>query len=108
MKIGVFHPGTQHSWQTAEALQNAVLLRWYATSIFYEEGRFPYNANVFLPPKIGERVLRELKRRYTPNLDPRLIRRLGLAEWLEMFARRLGLLDDMVSRECPPLFDERV
>ncbi|SRR6266480_1588417 len=91
MKIGVFHPGTQHSWQTAEAFQNAALLRWYATSIFYEEGRFPYNANVFLPPKIGDRVLRELKRRYTPNLDPRLIRRLGLAEWLEMSARRLGL-----------------
>jgi hypothetical protein len=36
MKVGVFHPGTQHSWQTALAFQEAGTLAWFATSIFYD------------------------------------------------------------------------
>ena len=42
MRIGVFHPGTQHSWQTALAFQEAGMLGWYATSAFYDPARWPY------------------------------------------------------------------
>ena len=42
MKVAVFHPGTQHSWQTAFALQQLGRLQWYATSIFYKPDSLPY------------------------------------------------------------------
>ena len=42
MKVAVFHPGTQHSWQTAYALQQLDRLEWYATSIFYKPDSMPY------------------------------------------------------------------
>jgi hypothetical protein len=44
LKVGVFHPGTQHSWQTALAFQETEQLEWYLTSVFFNDkskvGRF--------------------------------------------------------------------
>ncbi len=88
--IGVFHPGTQHSWHTAIAFQDGGQLGWHATSIFCDPGRWPWRAVHWLPAGVAARVERELRRRYTPELDPRHLRIFGLSEWAEVFARRLG------------------
>ena len=89
-KVGVFHPGTQHSWQTALAFQEGGTLGWLATSVFYDPRRWPYRIERFLPAPLAARVHREFSRRYTPVLDPDGIRQFGFWEWLEAGARRVG------------------
>jgi glycosyltransferase involved in cell wall biosynthesis len=90
MKVAVFHPGTQHSWQTAYALQQLEQLEWYATSIFYKPDSFPYLLER-LPGAPGRFLGREFARFRHHGLDPNLVRTAGLAEWLERFAARVRL-----------------
>ena len=89
-KIGVVHPGTQHSWQTARALQDLGMLAWYATSIFYVDSRWPYKAVRYLPGKLKTLALKELKRFYTPALKPENVYTFGASQWLMRLAARLG------------------
>lgn len=86
MQVAVFHPGTQHSWQTALALQQLGRLAWYATSIFYQPERWPYRLERLIPRLHGE-----FRRFGHPGLDPALVRTTGLAEWAERIAARGGL-----------------
>src|SRR5208282_3976037 len=90
MRVGVFHPGTQHSWQTALAFQEAGMLAWYATSVFYDPNRWPYKLEGCVPQQMSQRLNRELRRRHTPLLDPAKVRQVGLWEWSETLMRRLG------------------
>jgi glycosyltransferase involved in cell wall biosynthesis len=90
MQIGVFHPGTQHSWQTALALQDLDRLAWYATSIFYQPDRLPYRLERWLPGGLGERLHREFLRVSHPRIDPAKVRTAGVSEWLERISGRLG------------------
>jgi len=90
VRVGVFHPGTQHSHETALAFQEAGSLAWYATSIFYDAGRWPYNAAKFLPPGARVRFEYEFKRRYHQELDPSLVRTFGVWEWVERLSMRAG------------------
>jgi glycosyltransferase involved in cell wall biosynthesis len=90
MRVGVFHPGTQHSWQTALAFQQAGVLAWHATSVFYDPARWPYKLTRFLPGKMSKRLDREFRRRQNISLDPANVRQFGLWEWSEIFLRRLG------------------
>ena len=90
MQIAVFHPGTQHSWQTALALQDLDRLAWYATSIFYKPNEFPYRLERLLPGGIGRRLHQEFGRFSHPGLDPAKVRTVGLIEWLERLAHRVG------------------
>ncbi|MGO8763584.1 MAG: glycosyltransferase family 4 protein [Limisphaerales bacterium] len=92
MRIGVFHPGTQHSWQTALAFQEAGTLGWYATSAFYNPARWPYKLERYVPRKMSNRLNREFRRRYNPALNPANVRQFGWWEWSEVFSRRLGCL----------------
>lgn len=85
MKVAVFHPGTQHSWQTAMALQDLERLAWYATSIFYQPGRWPYRLERLVP-----RLHQEFRRFSHPGLDPTKVRTSGMAEWFERIAARGG------------------
>jgi len=91
MNIAVFHPGTQHSWQTALALQQLHRLAWYATSIFYQPDRLPYRLERLLPGPLGRRLHTEFRRFSHPSLDPALVRTAGLTEWIERIAMRGGL-----------------
>lgn len=93
MNIAVFHPGTQHSWQTALALQQLGRLQWYATSIFYQPDRWPYRLEKVLPGRLGQRLGKEFRRFSHPSLDPRLVRTSGLTEWFERIAARAGWRD---------------
>lgn len=88
MQIAVFHPGTQHSWQTALALQQLDRLAWYATSIFYKPDEFPYRLERMLPGAIGRKLHQEFSRFSHTGLDPALVRTAGLTEWLERIAHR--------------------
>ena len=89
-KIGVFHPGTQHSWQTARALQNTGQLGWYATSIFYRGDRWPYRALPYLPAELRRKLDAEFGR-FDPSLSPGLIWTFGFHEWIERGLSRAGL-----------------
>ena len=89
-RIAVFHPGTQHSWQTASALQQLGRLQFYATSIFHQPDRWPYRIERYLPAGLAARVGREFGRFSHPALDPALVHTSGLAEWLERAAYRAG------------------
>ncbi|QKG71924.1 glycosyltransferase family 4 protein [Erythrobacter mangrovi] len=89
-QVAVFHPGTQHSWQTARALQDLGQLAFYATSICYDPGKWPYKA-VRFPGPIGAALHREFSRFDIPGIDPGRIRTHGWQEWGERMAARAGL-----------------
>ncbi|QQN72993.1 glycosyltransferase family 4 protein [Croceicoccus sp. YJ47] len=89
MDVAVFHPGTQHSWQTATALQQLDRLAWFATSIFYRPDRFPYRLERYAPGALGRMMHHEFSRFDHPALDPSNVRTAGMLEWLERIAARL-------------------
>lgn len=93
LKVAVFHPGTQHSWQTATALQQLKLLKFYATSIFYKAEAWPYRVEKYLPEKMRDKLHREFRRFDHPALDPALVETIGLFEWVERVAARAGFKD---------------
>jgi glycosyltransferase involved in cell wall biosynthesis len=99
-KIGVFHPGTQHSWQTALAFQESGQLSWYATSVFYDPAKWPYRIERILPEPYAGKAHRQFLRRYNPRLDKSLVRQTGAAEWLAAGAAALrwGRLPDRIRR----------
>lgn len=86
----VIHPGTQHSWQTAHALQELDRLAFYATSIFYRPDHWPYRVERHLPGRLARAAHGEFRRFHHPGIDPALVRTFGLEEWLERIANRLG------------------
>ena len=77
MKVGLFHPGTQHSRQTARALAELDRLAWFATSIYPSAGiarRWPAIAHF-----------------RDPSVPDHLVRSFGGEEWVERLVARLGL-----------------
>ncbi|WP_144097236.1 glycosyltransferase family 4 protein [Croceicoccus sediminis] len=93
----VFHPGTQHSWQTALALQHLGRLRVYATSIFEKADAWPYRAVRYLPEGLAAKARSEFARFSHPAIDPDKVLTFGWHEWAERVARRAGL--DGLARE---------
>ena len=77
MKVGLFHPGTQHSRQTARALEALERLAWFATSIY--------------PSERLTRAFPRLAHFRDPDIDDRLVRSFGGEEWLERGFARAGL-----------------
>lgn len=110
MRVGVFHPGSQHSLQTAIAFQEVGQLAWHATSIYYLPNRFPYRLQHYLPAGLRTGLTREFRRRYDPELDPRHVRLFGLDEWAEVIARRLrfNAIADMINAGGNQRFGRRV
>ena len=87
-QVAVVHPGTQHSWQTALALEDLDRLAFYATSIFYRPDRWPFVLERL--PAIGPRLAAKFRRFSHPTLDPARVRTAGVHEWLERIASGLG------------------
>ena len=85
----MFHPGTQHSWQTAQALAAVDRLAWYATSIFYKPDEWPYRLER-IPGPLGRALGNEFGRFRHDALDPALVRTFGHHEWFERLAARTG------------------
>jgi glycosyltransferase involved in cell wall biosynthesis len=82
-RVGVAHPGTQHSWQTALAFQEADALEWYATSFYYKPDSWPDKGASFLPGPLRAAAERQLRRRHLPALRQDLVRRRLETEFLE-------------------------
>jgi len=114
MQVAVFHPGTQHSWQTALALQQLDLLEWYATTIFYQPERYPYRLVRHLPAPLARRLDAEFRRFDCPALDLDLVRTGGLSEWFERIATRAGMrglagrIDSFGNRRFPRLMADSI
>lgn len=89
-RVGVAHPGTQHSWETALAFQEGDRLGWYATSSYYQPSRWPDRAVSFMPFGLRKRVVAELMRRRHDRLDDDRIRRHTSTEALERALRLAG------------------
>jgi glycosyltransferase involved in cell wall biosynthesis len=89
-QAGLFHPGRQHSWQTAAALAQASALAWYATAIYHDPARFPYNAAALVPGTPGRKLRTLLQRRSSPLLDVERVRPVPALEWTELALARAG------------------
>jgi glycosyltransferase involved in cell wall biosynthesis len=91
MRVGVFHPGAQNSWQRALAAQEAGALAWYLSSLQVPVDGAAMRLAQRLPGRPGARLRSELGRRCCPSLDPAALRRAGVSELLEILLRRGGL-----------------
>ena len=69
-EVIVAHPGTQNSYETALAVQEAGLLRWYMTGFYYKRQGILGRAVRMLPNGMGSGMQRELFRRWKKGLDP--------------------------------------
>lgn len=114
LNVAVFHPGTQHSWQTATALQDLDRLEFYATSIFYKPEEWPYRIERMLPEGLRARIHREFARFEHKALDPAKVRTIGMFEWAERMAARAGRqrlavrLDQMGNRRFSRLLEREI
>lgn len=110
MQVAVFHPGTQHSWQTALALQNLDRLAWFATTMFHRPDAWPFYLADRLPGPIGAAARREFQRVRFDALDPALVWTFGWHEWAERLARRGGhaRLAAAIDRRGNEVFASRV
>lgn len=92
---GVFvaHPGTQHSYQAALALQERGLLRRYLTGTLYyrRTGGVVGLLLRALPPKQREGFERKIRRRRLEGLDDSRVSSMDLIEIVHSVADHLGL-----------------
>jgi starch synthase len=88
-KVGLFHPGTQHAYMTALALQRAKMLAWFATSLYYRPGSLEDRALRLLPSRLRDAALRQFRRRRHDDLDDSLIVTRSRWEWQVLLAQRL-------------------
>jgi len=91
-KTGIFHPGRQHSWQTAQALQDAAALAWFATALFYQADRWPYRLENALPNPMRRKVRQYFEKITNTQIDQSAVRVLGAWEWIERLAAKSGWL----------------
>lgn len=91
ISTGIFHPGRQHSWQTAAALKSAGALNWYATSIYYDPAILPYSLVVRIPGRLGRQASAFVRRRASDLVDSSVVRRLPALEWSELALARLSM-----------------
>lgn len=93
MQVAVFHPGTQHSRQTALALQQLGRLAFLATGLFdHPDSRMRGLARA-LPNALSAPLKAELSRFAAPGLDPAEVRAMARYELPERIAARLGAVD---------------
>ena len=90
MQVGVFHPGVQHSRQTALALQQLGRLAFLATGLFDHPGSAMQRIASALPARIALPLRRELARFAYDGLNPALVRTGPIYELPERIAARLG------------------
>jgi glycosyltransferase involved in cell wall biosynthesis len=69
-KVLVSHPVHQHAYETAVAAQEAGLLCRFVTGVYYT-GNGPMSPRLrrWLPSEVNHRIERELRRRWSPELD---------------------------------------
>lgn len=93
MQVAVFHPGTQHSRQTALALQQLGRLAFLATGLFDHPGSRMRGLARALPNALSAPLKAELSRFAATGLDPAKVRAMARYELPERIAARLGAVD---------------
>jgi starch synthase len=91
--VVVVHPGKQHSYQVAVALQHAGELRQFITGVYYRPEKLPYSLVGWLPAALGATARRELGKRTEPMLAPSLVKSWPYAEMLSRLLGRLRLVE---------------
>ena len=87
-RVGVFHPGTQRFREVSVTLQEAGLLEWCATGVYFKPDKWPYTLLGAMPGSLRQRFLRELRKRRHDKLDDRLVLTNGKWEWALAVALR--------------------
>lgn len=85
----VAHPGQQHSYQTALAVQEVGLLDLYLTGFYYKPDHFVSTIISALPQRYSQPLLRELRRRHLIGLSAEKIRSHTLVEIAQVITGRL-------------------
>jgi len=88
--VVVAHPGTQHSYEAAIALQDAGLLREYITGLYFKESGLPYRLKRLLPAKARLRFDKQLMKRRRPGLRDEIVRTHWWVEAAFIAARNSG------------------
>ncbi|MBX7539464.1 glycosyltransferase family 4 protein [Qipengyuania sphaerica] len=110
MQVGVFHPGTQHSRQTALALQDLGRLAFLATGLFDHPDSAARKLAGMLPDFLSSKIEREMGRFAFPRLDPAKVRGFPRYELPERIATRLGArgLAGRLDQSLNAAFGERI
>jgi alpha-maltose-1-phosphate synthase len=87
--VVVAHPGTQHSYETALAVQAAGLLRWYLTGFYYKPQSMLAHGIHLLPNGVGLGMQKEASRRWKEGLDPNRVKTFPMAELAYIAVSRL-------------------
>lgn len=90
MQVAVFHPGTQHSRQTALALQELGRLAFLATGLFDHPDEALRQLAQRLPQGLARQIEGELARFAFARLDADKVRAMPAYELPERIAARLG------------------
>lgn len=91
-RVLVAHPGTQHSYQTALALQEAGFLHRYVTGFYYKDSVIVSALISLLPEKYSNSIARLLLRRRNDELRQDLILTIPIPELIFVISSRLKLL----------------
>jgi len=86
----VSHPGRQHSFRLAYALQKAGLLNKLITSVYYKPDNFPYSLTRYIPHR-WKSIIEELKKRYHDKLYTCNVEQFPFFELLREAAERLNI-----------------
>ncbi|MGO9455399.1 MAG: glycosyltransferase family 4 protein [Candidatus Binataceae bacterium] len=85
----VCHPGTQHSYETALAMQKCGLLREYVTSIYFKSNSLFARAQRYLPGRTGVAIRQIITRRSRTGLDDASVQTLPLLEMVYLASTRI-------------------
>lgn len=102
--VVVSHPGKQHSYQVALALECADLLRQFITGVYFKPDEFPYTLARRLPMAIRQRALGVLNRRRLAELDDRLVTSVPYHEIVSRTVGKLPPLLRITERQSGYLF----
>lgn len=105
MQTLVLHPGTQHSRQTALALQELGRLEALVTGLFDFPDGFLRKIAGGLPAGLARRLERELGRFSSPLLDPSKVRAFPRYELPERLASRAGAFE--LARRIDSILNRR-
>ena len=89
--VVVSHPAKQHVYQVVLALQRAGLLRQFITGIYFKPTALPYSLVRWVPPVSQARLSKELRKRYSEELQADLIISVPYFEILSKMAWRIFL-----------------
>ena len=85
--VVLVHPGKQHAYEVAVALQKVGRLQIFIAGIYYKPESFPYCLAARIPLWSGCQVRRKLSKRTHPELSPRLVHSWPYAE---LVSRTIG------------------